>query len=150
MTRQEDILCDFIENEDRIWPPGLAPIAFVNALKEVLTRLPDDAYDAVCETVSFVVEDPKITATNVPFNRTYPSLPDGITIQFNTIVIFHQALAYPGAALVGLLAHELAHSFVDEQNYNADEDAADALVVRWGFAKEIAALRAEQQKAKQE
>jgi len=145
VARQEDIFNDFLES-DRVWPPSLVPDAFIKALVEVLICLPDDDYDTVSEKVSFVVEDPRISAVNVPFNRTYPSLPNGITLEFHTIVIFHQALTYPHTALVGLLAHELAHSFGSGQDYKADEDAANTLVVRWGFGEEIEALHVEKQK----
>lgn len=72
MTRQEDVAYDFLES-DRIWPPGLARTAFRQALKEALMRLPDDVYDVVSERVLFVVEDPRINAINVPFNRAYPA-----------------------------------------------------------------------------
>jgi len=69
MTGQEDIAYDFLKN-DRIWPPNITPPRFVKALVAVLERLPDDAYDKVSSWVSFVVEDPRFAATNVPFERT--------------------------------------------------------------------------------
>lgn len=150
MTSEEEISCDFLEN-DRIWPPLIAfkpEHPFVKALLEVLTRLPVEAYYVVSKKVSFVVEDARITALNVPFNRSYPSNPNGLTVSFDTIVVFHQALAFPHAALVGLLAHELAHSFQSEPDYKTDEATTDALVLRWGFDRELEALRVEQQKAK--
>ena len=148
MTRLEDIDYDFLAN-DRIWPPGIAPNHFVKALVEVLKRLSDDAYDTVSERVSFVIEDPRILAVNVPFKRIYPACPSEFEIRFDTIVIFHQALEYPRSALVGLLAHELAHSFVSNgQDYEADEAETSSLVIDWGFDIEHKACLDEQLKAK--
>ena len=147
MTREEDIAYDFLEN-DRIWPPLFASDRghpFAQALVEVLTRLPDEAYDVVAKKVSFVVEDYQVTAVNVPFNRAYPPNREVFRVSFDTIVIFHPALAYSHAALVGLLAHELAHSLVSKPDYKTDEEATDALVLRWGFGRERKALTAEQQ-----
>jgi hypothetical protein len=104
----------------------------------------------IADRVSFVVEDPRITAVNVPFNRSYlPCTRDnGVEVRFDTIVVFHKALTYPHAALVGLLAHELAHSVALEDDHLADEDAADNLVCQWGFSKELEALTSEHEKEK--
>ena len=147
MTRQESISYSFLES-DRIWPPLIGPDRshpFVKALVDVLTRLPDDAYEAVEEFVYFVVEHPGFTAVNVPFKRSYPSLKGGVTIRFDTIVIFHTALKYSLKALVGLIVHELAHSFVDNPDYQSDEQGADSQAMRWGFDKELDMLKMEQQ-----
>lgn len=46
------------------------------------------------------------------------------------------------AGLVGLLAHELAHTIVQQPNHEDNEQAADMLVSRWGFDMELKALRA--------
>ena len=150
MTREEDIAYDFLEN-DRIWPPLFMSDRghpFIKALVEVLTRLPDEAYDEVSKAVSFVIEDDRFLAVNAPFRRYYPPSPNGRMVSFDTIVVFHQALAYPHAALVGLLAHELAHSLENKPDYKTDEVAANALVLRWGFGRELEALRAEPQEGK--
>lgn len=145
MTRQEDINYDFLGG-DRIWPPSAAPRNFILALEEVLTRLSDDAYDLVSSCVSFVIEDPQLIAVNVPFTRTYPAPTDDLEVKFYTIVVFHRAMGYPHMALVGLLAHEIAHSFVTEpkyREYKEDEVAANNLARQWGFEREIEALEAE-------
>jgi hypothetical protein len=151
VSREEDITYDFLES-DRIWPPFIAPNhshPFIKALVEVLMRLPDHIYEVVEERIMFVVEDPRIVATNAPFNRVYLPSPKDIDIhvQFDTIVIFHHALTYPHNALMGLLAHELAHSIVSLPEHKENEAAADDLVVQWGFSKEFEALEAERQKS---
>ncbi|MFC1554905.1 hypothetical protein ACFL7D_09740 [candidate division KSB1 bacterium] len=145
MTRMEDIIYDFLES-DRIWPPGIVSTKFEKALIEVLKRLTDDVYDIVSERVLFVIEDPRIAAVNVPFKRIFPNCTNKIELRFDTIVVFHQALAYSNTALVGLLAHELAHSFVRGRDYKTDEEETDKMVISWGFAKEHKALMSEQKK----
>ena len=147
MIQRETIQYDFFEN-DKIWPPGLAPASFTKALMEVLSRLPDDDYYEVSSDICFVVEHPDISALNVPFNRDYPPSKNGIKVRIDTVVIFHPCLEYPHAALVGLLAHEIAHSFVSGKDYGADEEVADDQVRKWGFADELQALDAEHAKAK--
>jgi|GEM_PF-3552740 len=146
MTRQEDIAYDFLEG-DRIWPLGPAHVSFTRALKEVLSRIPDEAYSMIAAKVYFVVEDLRFAALNVPFNRLYPPCTRDHEVKIDTIVVFHGALTYPYAALVGLLAHELAHSIAMEDNHLANEAAADKLVRQWGFSKELKALSFEQKKA---
>jgi hypothetical protein len=141
MSREEDILYDFIES-DRIWPPiFMADMkhVFVRALTDVLVRIPDEVYDMVTNRVNFVVEDPRIHAINVPFSRYCPPSAEGHYVQFETIVVFHQLLAYPFNALVGALAHEIAHSFVSGEDFRSDEEKVDALVLEWGFRKELEA-----------
>jgi hypothetical protein len=143
MTRQEDIIYDFL-GSDRIWPPFIASNLnhpFIKALVEVLERLPADAYDEVSGRILFVVEDPQILATNVPFERLYPPFKRVLRVRFDTIVIFHAALDFSHKALVGLIAHELAHSFVTQSDYKADEKETDLQTVRWGFAEELEALQ---------
>lgn len=113
----------------------------------MLRRLPNDIYEEVSEVIWFVIEDSQIMAMNVPFRRVYPSSCSALEVRFDTIVIFHQALACPHNALIGLLAHELAHSIVSLREHKENEQAADDLVVQWGFSKELEASEAEQQKS---
>lgn len=149
MSREEDIAYDFLEN-DRIWPPNIAPNRghpFIKALVEVLMRLPDHIYEEVSEVVCFVIEAPEFRAMNVPFRRVYQPFSSALEVRFDTIVIFHQALAYPHDALIGLLAHEIAHSIVSLPEHKENEQAAADLVVQWGFSKELEASEAERQKS---
>ena len=59
-----------------------------------------------------------------------------VIVQRDTIIIFHPTLSFSQEAQVGILAHEIAHSFNSEANYDDDEAAADDLVSKWGFANE--------------
>lgn len=130
MSRQEDIDYNILTG-DRIWPPFVGydhNHPFVKALVEVLTRLPDEDYDAVEEFVYFVVETREILAINVPLKMGYPSVESNSTIRFETIVIFHSALKFPHKALIGLIAHEVAHSFVDIPDHKRNEQETDLQV----------------------
>lgn len=152
MNRQEKISYSFLES-DRIWPPVLAlkfSGPFIEALIEVLKRLPDDAYDVVEDYVCFVVEDPQCLAINVPFRRDFSSSKNQkIKCRLDTIVLFERAFQYSHNALVGLIAHELAHSLQSQQEeYVADELATDELAIRWGFDKELQLLRSEMENFK--
>lgn len=111
----------------------------------MLTRLPDDAYEVVSDYVCFVVEDSRITATNVPFKQIYPPLGGDLTVRVDTIVFFHPALQYSTKALVGLIAHELVHSIAELPVYQSDEQEADSQAGCWGFDEELAMLKVEQQ-----
>ncbi len=108
---------------------------------ELLERLPDDAYNVVANQTSFIVETPQFLAINVPFERSYPPLKSVLRVRLDTMVIFHVALDYPHKALVGLIAHELAHSFVTQSDYRTDEKETNLQALRWGFAEELEALQ---------
>src|SRR4051812_9436340 len=130
MSRRKDVDVAFLQT-DRIWPASVASNrdhVFVRALIEVLTRLPNDAYDVVERSVGFCVAEPHIIAFNVPFERRYPSAPNGLTVRFETIVFFERTLSFPFEAFVGLIAHELAHSLQSFRDYETDEGEADCLV----------------------
>jgi len=138
-SRWEDIMC-FIES-DRLWPPvATVHHKFDPAFREVLARLPQRAFDSVLFRISFIVEDPSIgmLAVNVPAPVCADSR-HGI----DTIVFYHTSWKLSQGALVGLVAHEIAHSFVRGKDYRDDERRVTAKVCSWGFGKELAVLRAE-------
>lgn len=146
--RQEDIACYFIGN-DRIWPilPHTHP--FMKGLIEVLESLPDEDFDEICRSVMFVIEEYKMLAVNAPFERKYPVI-DGIkhiSVKLDTIIFFQQSMELSERALVGLIAHELAHSIVKLKFQDENEEAADRLVKDWGFAEELEELHLEKEKA---
>jgi hypothetical protein len=140
--RKYEIQECFIDS-DRIWPLNIKGFnsrgLFVSALKEVLLRLPDDQYYHIEESVMFALQHPKFRAVNVP-NISPPST-DPTSVGSVTIVFFSLALSLPHEPLVGLIAHELAHCFTNEPDYEKDEKAADALAFSWGFKTHIAKLR---------
>ena len=137
--RLDEIQRSFL-GSDRIWPPGAATETFKAALVEVLSRLPDDAYDHVDNSISFVVAHPNVWGVNVPIRYSCSPSPTAYQLNFDTVVLFESGLALPARALVGLLAHELAHSFVSGADYASDEIATDAIAESWGFGAELQAL----------
>jgi hypothetical protein len=160
--RREEISYDFFES-DRIWPPTITSNSshpFNKAFQDVLIRLPEQDYNKIVSHMRFVVEDPRILAINVPFNhrvslkllessKTQLSLPETLDIRVDTIVFFHSAMEFSHKALVGLIAHEIAHSFVNKPDYRSDEQAADAQSRKWGFQEEMEALQVEIQRLAQ-
>ena len=120
---------------DHIWPPTVQanpshPI--VKAIKEVLLRLPEDEFYEVESYVQVIIEDQESLAFNVSFNRPIERL--------DTIVIYERSFKMSHKALVGLLAHELAHTFVDEKEHFKNEAAVNELARSWGFTEEIKIL----------
>ena len=144
--RDQEILTGFLLN-DRIWPPYITnnwSHPFIKALITVLKTLPDSAFDHIESTVvSIILDDCRAFAVNAPYQFLLPPIKESIKLSKETIVFFPQCLALSQKALVGLIAHELAHSFENQKDYKTDEDAVDALARRWGFTDEITALREE-------
>lgn len=137
--RYEDIL-RLIES-DRIWPPVVSPgrRKFKAALCEVASRLPEEAFNQVESEIGFVVEDPSVEmlAVNVPA----PPLPNGRGKRgIDTIVFFRECLNFAPDALIGVIAHEIAHSFVRGSDYLEDEALVDAKARKWGFGSELDCL----------
>ena len=142
--RAENITC-FLQG-DRVWPPNWicheGSRRFAKSLREVFRRLNDDVYCEVDE-LWFVLDTGELLALNVP--RDILCLPSSslYTRSYDTIFILKCAWQLSDMALVGLLAHEIAHSFAHRQTHSENEDAADALVSEWGFTAELDALKAE-------
>ena len=142
----------FVESE-KIWPPGCyARGLFIPPLREVLMRLPEQVFEFFEEHISFVLDCPKVKAwaMNVP-NLMYNGI--GYTDDRSeaastpstpaSIVFMRSAWELPHAAMVGLIAHELAHSFVNGSDYSEDEALANEMARSWGFAEKLLALENE-------
>lgn len=143
--RKEDI--SYFIQQDRIWPPTshvyLPNNPFMKALHEVLERLPEDVFDEVLDKVYFVVDFEGLLGINAPIVVTCPPKSEPYNIKVSNIIIFNQALKLSHESLVGLLAHEIAHSFSEGLGYSGDEKFADHAAKEWGFATEIGAIRRE-------
>jgi hypothetical protein len=131
-----------IIESDQIWPHGFydGKRQFMNALREVLSRLPQEDFDKVQSEVGFVLEDPAVDpfAVNIPA----PTGPDRLSpgseskIGKDVVVFFRNCLRLSPDALIGLVAHELAHSFVNGEDDIEDEALVDAKARSWGFERE--------------
>ena len=142
MSREEDI--QYLLGQDRVWPPGVVSDnrrRFLRALIHVLQRLPRSTFNYVTDHVSFVVQDPEFFALSVPFRRSVPPSREEREVHMEQVTVFYAAFSLTDEALVGLVAHEIAHCMVSADDYAEDEQAADNLVGDWGFSAELAMLR---------
>lgn len=136
--RQDSI--NFIMETDKIWPPDVTSSndlkvkRFLKRLRATLERLPQDIFDVVEQTVSFII-DTGALAINVPV----PASDRGQT----NIIIYERSLSFSEAALVGLCAHEIAHSIIEYPDHRINEELADRKVMEWGFSEELEALERE-------
>lgn len=138
MSREEDIM--YMLETDRIWPPAVGSKTrrrFERALTETLKRLPDKVFDCVYDDTCYVIHDVCALAMNVPLKITIPASKKGASIQRNQIVFFPEAFRLSDKALIGLIAHEIAHSLVEKDNHIENEKAADSLASKWGFSEEL-------------
>jgi hypothetical protein len=113
------------------------------ALRNVLLHLPEDIFEEVDSYIRFVVDADKFSALNVPFELPLPPSTEWRSSKTHVIVIFERALEYSQQAIVAIVAHEIAHSFVVARDHLQNEEAADQLVREWGFAEEQRVLNQE-------
>jgi hypothetical protein len=129
-NRFEDLMNMMERN--RIWPPPVSSWShrFRAALREVLSRLPQEVFDRVENEFNFVLEEPELEmlAATVPAPSQAPS---------RTIVFFRGCLRFTPKALAGLIAHEIARTFVHEKYGRTDEILADNKAREWGFGAEL-------------
>ncbi|OGV70401.1 MAG: hypothetical protein A2283_19005 [Lentisphaerae bacterium RIFOXYA12_FULL_48_11] len=147
MSREEDI-CLYMQS-DKVWPGPLntpTQKRFDRALTEVLRRLPDDIFDTIETDVTFVVQEPTYWAINVPYSHTVPPRKTHFTFKIDQVIIFSTAFELSDIALVGLIAHEIAHSIEERRDHSDNEVAADERVRAWGFEKELAEMLASKHK----
>lgn len=139
--------------EDTIFQSHMLTAAstrFQRLLAKVYKRLPDAAQDYVRKEVNFVFQDPALSAINVPVEGVVVGK-TGTLVPYkkDLIVVFSPAFVFSDGAFIGLLAHEIAHSMRQLDDNDKNEKAADAQVRKWGFGKELRALRSEQEKVRQ-
>lgn len=148
-ARFEDIQ-NYLENDDNFRPGTPSThIKFDPVLREVLARLPQHVFDLVESNIIFVIEDPEleILALNVTASNKLPSNGGKDTLPReqakDTIVVFRTTWPLSPQALIGLIAHEIAHSFVRGKNYPEDECLANKKARAWGFENELDQLKKE-------
>ena len=127
-TRAESI--DFFLRSEQIWPlswkSGTNSGCFAGALREVLGRLSDDIYKTVIKQTLFILQLDHI-ALNIAHDKKDKHL----------IMVFDRVWEFNHTVVVGILVHEIAHSFGSKTN----EILADNLARKWGFSDEIDAMR---------
>jgi len=132
---------EYMVESDSIWPPVPSPARrkFNEALREVLSRVPEKVFNQVQSEIGFVLEDPTVEffAVNVP---APPSGDVGGKLGMDTIVFFHTCLNFAPEAMIGLIAHEIAHSFVGGRDNREDEALVNDKAREWGFGDELNSL----------
>jgi hypothetical protein len=143
--RYEDIM--YMVERDGIWPPTVSPERdrFCAALCEVLSRLPQETFDKVEDEVRFVLDDPslKMLAVNAP---APPSSDLSGKSGIDTIVFFRACMDLAPKALIGLIAHEIAHTSIHGKDYRKDEILVNERARKWGFGPELDCLKSEKER----
>jgi len=133
---------DFLGNNCLGWIKGSEKIR--QALTEVLCRLPNEAGDVLLCNSDIVVID---GSTSCAWSWQYVCpTPNNILEKWLYIVAFRAALRdMPYKAVVGEVAHELAHVFLEHRLYEPEDsqEQADATARQWGFQEEIDFLNAQ-------
>jgi hypothetical protein len=137
----------FLMERDGVWPTTVSTerSRFCAALREVLCRLPQEAFDKVEEDVRFLFDDPslKMLAVNAP---PPPSQEFNGRKAIDTIVFFRASMRLTPEALIGLIAQQIAHSFVCGKNCREDGILAETKAREWKFGAELNRLKNEQKR----
>ena len=144
MSRQEEV--DYFLSVGHVWPPTVEVNPnhpFMKALRAVLLRLPEEVFCEIEHSVQFIVEAHEAFAFSVPFEQVYPGKVKNPKLRLDTVVVYERCFRLSHEAFVVLLAHEIAHSVVKKRNHSENEDAADKIVISWGFGKELAKFHEE-------
>jgi len=144
MSRQEEI--DSFLRAGHVWPytvEAKPSHPFMKTLRAVLLRLPEEVFCEIEHSVQFIVEAHEAFAFSVPFETAYPGNVRNPRFRLDTIVVYERCFHLSLEAFMGLLAHEIAHSVVKKNNHFENEDAADKIVISWGFGEELARFRQE-------
>jgi len=114
------------------------------AIVEVLRRMPTDAYAALVEKSHmfnwFIPEEAR-GAMVMPFRCTLP--PSKLSVAKALVLYLPPSMERRGIdVVIGSVAHELAHIFLDHElytgaeKYAVQEEETWATIRRWGFVKE--------------
>ena len=134
--------------EEGLWPSqGLNPDPEQNsrygAIAEVLQGLPDAAYAALVkksDTFNWFIPEQETGAGIMPFPCTLPEKTNRAAM---AVVLYLSPLLERRGfkSVVGTVAHELAHIFLEHklfgaEDYDAQEEAAWETIRSWGFVTE--------------
>lgn len=113
-------------------------------LSQVYKRLPEEVQEDVRARICFAFQDPVLNAINIPI-QGFVTGKTGAMVPYrkDLIVVFSKSFALSDSSLMGLLAHEIAHSLIELSDNDQNEAAADAKVKEWGFVAELLSLQSE-------
>lgn len=109
-----------------------AAYELIKPLELVLNGLPEDDFQVIWKKVRIVVREEGTVGLNIHPPKLRPA-------EMFTVIFCCHGLNLSFDARVGLVAHELAHTF-DEVS---DEAATDAKARSWGFADQILCIYTE-------
>jgi hypothetical protein len=115
------------------------------ALREVIMRLPEEALDTLVDDRNVFIIFPEQHANSVHLLRwAHPPSKKWSADEQWLVVLAGYLRDLPYSAVVGTIAHELAHVYLRQQGLpsgeqEAGELQADDLAKQWGFYEEVEA-----------
>lgn len=117
----------------------LCDLRFIPFIDRVIERLPEDVRDIVLNDMTFqILTDDEIF--EAPVLRYEFSTPIRNLVYLNTKV-----LKEPDHQIIYTIASEIAHFILKQEKIHFSEEKVNALLKKWGFAKEIEAARCDQE-----
>ena len=115
---------------------------FIKLFGSVLADLPEDVFKKISEmknVVYFFSPNPRAEVKLLTIDENIKSE------RLKIVVFNHETMYMPFDAIKGEIAHELVHIFWEHDpthdDYDKREDEVYEVAKKWGFEKEIAALR---------
>ena len=147
-SRYEDIQ-NYLMGEWALCGTGSVRKRYELPMREFLVRLPEEAFHVLIDETNFYFEDPTLQAVGVNVrNRCIREPSSGKEFECFTIIIFKAAYYFDDEAIIGLIAHEFAHSFVDDPDHSENERLTNLKLAEWGYDSFYKSLMDEYQKTK--
>lgn len=112
------------------------------AILEVMKRLPEEDFYKACYAIDFVIQMDAFRAINVPVfsGEEMPVQPNPQSQKRRDLIVIFKNPELSHRELLGLVAHEIAHSFVKGRDDDDNEKVANDQVRKWGFGDELDAM----------
>ena len=141
LGEQEIALCgryehiqNYLSGDWALHGTNLVRAKYLEPMQELLVRLPENAFDALTDQTNFYFEDPRINTLGVSVqNHRFRRSEVGKEEACFTVIIFKAAANLSSEAVIGLLAHEFAHSFVTVFDDSENERLTNEKLREWGF-----------------
>jgi hypothetical protein len=117
----------------------LCDLRFIPFIKSVIERLPEDVRECVLDDMTFQIlaDDELLEALVLRYEF---SAPIRTLVYLNTKVL-HE----PDHQILHTIASEIAHYVLKQEKIHLSEEKVNALLMKWGFYKEIEATRCDQE-----
>src|SRR5258708_17112669 len=127
---------------NKVFPSCNEPVLHA-ALLDFMARVSDEVMEVINSKIWIVYLSSKFRALNVPIHEIIRPHKEALRFEKDVLVFSDHFGRLSPKAGIGLIAHEVAHSFVEKSDHFENEAAADDLVKSLGFAEELQALREE-------